>query len=121
MTITNLLGEMKNQDGLVVYRAVLDQERGNSHSLTFTVWEITSWESDDEPTDNGIEVATFFVKWDGCSHVGFRDPSLGSNWVHVCGVKHMVATLDMLKWAWNLAATTLVSRGFPAKNLGPIP
>lgn len=46
------------------------------------------------------ECGAIFLKWDGCAHIGLRDPELDSNWVHVCGPEDMEDTLHALRHSW---------------------
>jgi hypothetical protein len=99
------LGRLNGCYGRVQHIAYADAPADECYT-SFKVYEVTAW-TDDEPIleigQFGIqEVATFSVKWDGCSHIGFRDPELGNEWVHVCGSLNMQETIQMLAWAWNL-------------------
>lgn len=85
-------------------RAFMRTDSADSHAYMGTVFEVC----EDVPADGLIpehaeEVATIFLKWDGCSHVGFRSPEMGKNWVHVCGAEDMERTLRMLRWMWQEA------------------
>lgn len=90
-----------------------------SHGVTLKILEVSSWEDDWSPS-TWEEVAVFYVKWDGCAHIGFRSPELSNEWAHVCGVDHMRQTLAMLVWAWDLAVAILRDRGFNDEDLSRI-
>ena len=112
-------GDQMTYDGQVRY--VAKEEGPHSHSVTLRVYEVGAWHSDGRPDLECLdEVAHFYVKWDGCSHVGFRDPELNKEWVHVCGSKHMRRTLAMLAWAWNLCAAKLKDKGGWTEDLEPM-
>lgn len=70
---------------------------------TGVLYEVDNWGVDDpERTPIGVsEIGVVHLKWDGCAHVGLRDPELNKEWVHVCGAKHMLDTLNALLWAWT--------------------
>jgi hypothetical protein len=80
-------------------RYVLVPESILSHSYTGTCWQVTAAYDGDEECD-ADEVAKIYLKWDGCCHLGLRDPQLGNEWTHVCGAKTMEETLAMLRWMW---------------------
>lgn len=102
-------GELKcERTGEVRFRAV---QRGEEtrHAVTIDVIDL---QHEDE------EVAAFFVKWDGCAHVGLKAPDM--DWVHVCGAGEMQAHLDMLAWAWNLSVDLLKAKGFTEADLAHV-
>lgn len=75
----------------------------SSDDLRFeaTIHEVEAWD-DDGPCD-AIEIGRIYMKWDGCTHVGLRDPTMSKEWVHVCGAEHMRRVLSILEWAWREA------------------
>lgn len=73
-----------------------------SHHCDLAVHELDYGAPGEPMTPAPEEIAILSVKWDGCAHIGFRDPGLGRNWVHVCGAADMAEVLRMLQWAWNL-------------------
>lgn len=90
------------------------------HSVTLVIDEVVCWNADDSPADPYEEVAIFYVKWDGCAHVGFRPSDNNMLGVHVCGVENMRRTLRMMEWAWDLAVSILRERGFDDEDLAAI-
>jgi hypothetical protein len=102
----NLTTHFYKRDPCNFYKAVF-KECG-SHHVDLEVFEVLS----EDDTEHGRAIAIFSCKWDGCSHVGFRDPSLNKDWVHVCGTRQMVDVLKMMVWAWNLCMEKLISMGF---------
>lgn len=58
-----------------------------------------SWDGETGEPGDWHEIAHIFLKWDGCAHVGLRDPELDSEWVHVCGARNFAQTLRILAWA----------------------
>jgi hypothetical protein len=124
-TSTAILGTMLDASGKPLYRAVIDNADGQgetSHTITFNVLEACGEEMDGTPLwedfdGNPYHVARFYVKWDGCAHVGCHlgtdqtKPGTVPGWEHVCGPEQMQRTLAMLGWAWNLAMDVLREKG----------
>jgi hypothetical protein len=109
---------LKDAHGFIKYIAKVTDE--HSHSVTLTIFEVDAWDVAGEPFGPFDEVAVFYVKWDGCAHVGFRDPGLGKEWVHVCGADYMYMTIKMMEWAWDLAAEMLRRKGFTDGDLSSV-
>lgn len=124
----DILGTYKDEDGRELFRAVVKESKDRStHGITFTVQEAQGWDCETNEAiyeamwdDNDGEVACVFMKWDGCSHIGLRDPSLDKNWTHVCGAKSLVVYLKMLVWAWNLGTDYLKAQGHDEPGLRPL-
>lgn len=100
-------------DDKKMVRYIAKTEDEHSHAVTLRVYQVTAWDgSKQDAPDIVEEVAIFYVKWDGCAHIGFRDPTMSKEWVHVCGVREMEMVLRMMAWAWNIAKHELNKRGF---------
>lgn len=117
------LGRMIDKYGYVQYIAY-EESRGELY-VSIVVVEITGHDTNGPITTpqsfggGPEEVAVLSVKADGCSHIGFRDPELSHNWVHVCGTQNMQDTLKMLAWAWNIAYECLKEKAY-AEDFKPI-
>jgi len=121
MTIINesaAFSIFKDAHGCIRYIAIPYDP--HSHAISLHIYEVSQWSCDGNNTpdyETAEEVATMYIKWDGCSHIGFRSPDLGKNWVHVCGADHMKDLMEMLRHFWNACVRELKSRGFDEHGL----
>lgn len=96
-------------DGEPQFQARLES-RSDTH-VALKVFEAHGWGTAPDGTScphwDPEPIVSLSMKWDGCSHLGFRDPVLGKEWVHVCGPEKFEQYLLMLQWAWNLARSLI--------------
>lgn len=74
------------------------------YGVTVLIHEVDGWHvphTGEYEFDN--EIGTLSLKWDGCAHLGLRDPELDNNWVHTCGPQQFRRYIDALEWAWKTA------------------
>ena len=98
-----------------VYKAVLTDI--GSHHVDLAAYASDGMErsSDREPWRqvwSPVETAVLTMKWDGCAHLGYRDPGLGHNWAHICGTGGFIREHQMLAWLWMLSLKLVGELGF---------
>ena len=93
-----------NERGELDFYMIRDPDSHSEHTFTGVAYEVTAWEDAAcKIPYEATEVAKIYLKRDGCAHVGFRDPELDNEWVHVCGQTSMEQSLKMLRWMWVVA------------------
>ncbi|MCP4128983.1 MAG: hypothetical protein GY753_18280 [Gammaproteobacteria bacterium] len=69
-------------------------EKANDH-ISFKLYEVTSWKY------NSVHVVGQYlegsIKWDGCSHIKFRD----EGYIHLCGLHYWKQHNDVMKWLYQ--------------------
>ena len=93
---------VKDEKGYV--RFYLEINALESHYADVSVFEVTSWNCDDEHSYNESELrlkAT--IKWDGCSHVNFED----SGYLHLCGKSYWVEHGKMMLALYETIASKI--------------
>lgn len=85
---------------------IVPRDDNNSWGFSGTIFHVTGWSDDGQPIMDGDcveELGPIYLKWDGCCHIGVRDPGLENHWTHVCGACDFRRMLNILEWAWKEA------------------
>jgi hypothetical protein len=93
-------------EGGRVWAYIVPADSCDEFSFSGTIYRVTGWSDDGQPIMCGDcveEVGPIYLKWDGCCHIGVRDPGLDNHWTHVCGAADFRRTLNILEWAWKEA------------------
>jgi len=92
----------------VFCKFLIDIDDDVEYSMNFRVYEVTSWEMDNTPSD--VErYAHGTIKWDGCSHIWFGSQEDGSTdgYIHLCGKSSWQDHCKMMSALFDLASVTI--------------
>lgn len=89
------------QDGDFI-NFLIEFEKGDDEtSVNFNVFEVTSWNADDnKPIDNELYLKGY-IKWDGCSHIWFGD---GDGYLHLCGKHYFDQHKKVIDAIWDMSS-----------------
>lgn len=75
-----------------------------SHSVDFTVYEVTSRELTGEILKKEMYLHAY-IKWDTCSHFIFGEEENGKSngYLHLCGYEDMVKHVLLIQWLYEKA------------------
>lgn len=80
------------KDGYTYFSAEIIKKE--DHYVDFNVYQINSWELDEELTEYESELyLTGSIKWDGCSHIDFKT---NETMKHLCGKQSFILHCEMM-------------------------
>lgn len=108
MTVTQKQSPTTIPDNAILHRDdrkfidwfMVPESDNSEYSFSGKCYTVAAWEENTTPC-MWEEVATIYLKWDNCCHLGLRDPEMDNEWVHICG--EIDRTLAMLRWMYEEA------------------
>jgi hypothetical protein len=96
---------IKDDDDLVTY--LIETSDDKSTSLNFKVYEVNSWDENNNHHTDDLEVfLRGVIKWDGCSHIYFGDHS---GYMHLCGNASFQDIKKVLDTVWLKAEREILN------------
>ena len=95
-----------SEDGYIQFVIVNPSITEHECSWSFEVYEVNSWECDEDNTPSDTELyLTGFIKWDGCSHINFGELEDGKpdGYIHLCGGIHWRRHAEVMLKLWSMA------------------
>lgn len=103
----------QNEHGYIDF--VIHFKKVHDHAIGFELFDVNQWTYEDSDPkkkadipnlidDDGVTAyATGTIKWDGCSHVYFRD------YIHMCGLSTWQKHVAVMEWLYKEASARIES------------
>jgi len=104
-----ILNEMEVliKDGDYVNYLIEFEEGDFETSATFNVFEVTSWNADNNEVLDTEHYLKGYIKWDGCSHIWFGDEN---GYLHLCGKTYFERHKQVIDAIWDVCSKKI--KGF---------
>jgi len=73
------------------------------YSATCKVYETISWVNDPPEVSEDEEYLSAYIKWDGCSHIHFKE----EGYLHLCGKSYFESHIQVMNKVWELCTTKI--------------